>query len=44
VGRESAPNAVCTLANISEDTASVLAIANLRDEIYNSVDDAISGF
>ncbi len=34
------------LANISEDTASVLAIANLQDVIcmYNSVDDAISGF
>ncbi len=34
------------LANISEDTASVLAIANLQDvlSMYNSVDDAISGF
>jgi anti-anti-sigma factor len=34
------------LANISEETASVLAITNLQDVIsmYNSVDDAISGF
>ncbi len=34
------------LANISEDTASVLAIAKLQDvlSMYNSVDDAISGF
>ncbi len=34
------------LANISEETASVLAIANLQDVIsmYNSVDDAIRGF
>ncbi len=33
------------LANISEETASVLAIANLQDVIsmYHSVDDAISG-
>ena len=34
------------LANISEETASVLAITNLQDVIsmYNSVDDAVSGF
>ncbi len=34
------------LANISEDTASVLAIANLQDVIsmYHSVDDAVAGF
>ncbi len=34
------------LANISEETASVLAIADLQDVIsmYNSVDDAILGF
>ncbi len=34
------------LANISEDTVNVLAIANLQDVIsmYNSVDDAIAGF
>ncbi len=34
------------VANISEETASVLAIANLQDVIsmFNSVDDAISGF